>query len=147
MLAHLLFLAFFFQSAPTYVISGTVVNRLDSRPLAGVRVSLGASNVSPVVTGPDGRFRFEELNPGKYGLTAERNGYGQQRYRQRSLSTNLSTAIVTGEHEVTENLVFDLIPESVISGTVTDRRGHFVPGMRILAYPVVGAGESRRALT
>ncbi|MEQ1885888.1 MAG: carboxypeptidase-like regulatory domain-containing protein [Bryobacteraceae bacterium] len=146
MLAHLLLVAFFFQPNPTYVISGTVVNRIDGKPLEGVRVSLGAATSETLTTGRDGKFRFEGLKQGKYGLRAERNGFGRQSYRQRSLYANLSTGIVTGEHETTENLVFGLIPESVISGTITDGRGNPVPGLRVLAYPISGVGENRRAV-
>lgn len=147
MIAHLLLLAWFFQADPTYTISGTVVNRVGGKPLNGAHVSLTGARMDPVTTGPDGRFRFEGLKAGKYGLNAERTGFVRQSYQQRSLAVNLSTGIVTGEHESTENLVFGLIPGGVIAGTITDTRGNPVPGMRVLAYRVVGLGAERRATT
>lgn len=147
MIAHLLLLAWFFQADLTYTISGTVVNRVTGKPLNGSHVGLVGARVDPVVTGPDGRFEFTGLKAGKYGLNAERTGFVRQSYQQRSLAVNLSTGIVTGEHESTENLVFGLIPGGVIAGTVTDTRGNPVPGMRVLAYRVVGFGAERHAET
>jgi hypothetical protein len=144
---HLLLLAWFFQGDPTYTISGTVVNRVGGRPLNGTHVSLTGAAVDPVITGPDGRFRFDGLKAGKYGLNAERTGFVRQSYKQRSLAVNLSTGIVTGEHESTENLVFGLIPGGVIAGTVTDTRGNPVQGMRVLSYRVVGFGAERHTTT
>jgi hypothetical protein len=145
MIAHLLLLAWFFQTSPSYTIGGTVVNRVDGRPLSGTHVVLIGAQMDPVVTGPDGRFRFAGLKPGKYGLTAERLGFVRQSYKQRSLAVNFSTGIVTGERESTEDLIFGLIPGGVIGGTVTDTRGNPVPGMRVLAYRVVGLGTARHA--
>jgi len=147
MIAHLLLLAWFFQADPTYTISGTVVNRVTGKPLNATHVGLAGARVDPVVTGPDGRFEFTGLKAGKYGLNAERAGFARQSYRQRSLAVNLSTGIVTGEHESTENLVFGLIPGGVIAGTVTDTRGNPVPGMRVLAYRVTGFGAERHVET
>jgi hypothetical protein len=145
MIAHLLLLTWLFQADPAYTISGTVVNRLDGKPLSGAHVFLAGAQMDPVITGSDGRFRFAGLKEGKYGLSAERLGFVRQGYQQRSLAVNLSTGIVTGEHESTEDLVFGLIPGGVISGTVTDTRGNTVPGMRVLAYRVMGLGAERRA--
>jgi hypothetical protein len=143
MITHLLLLAWFLQADPTYTIGGTVVNRVDGKPLRGARVFLMGAQVDPVVTGTDGRFQFTGLRQGKYGLSAERIDFSRQAYQQRSLLVNLSTGIVTGEHERTEDLVFGLIPGGVITGTVTDNRGNPVPGMRVLAYRVVGLGAER----
>lgn len=99
--------------------------------------------MEPMITGPDGRFRFEGVKAGKYRLTAERTGYVRQSYRQRSLNSNLSTAVVTGDEQATENLVFGVIPGSVISGAVGDSHGNVVPGMRVMAYSVFGFRDSR----
>ncbi len=147
MIAHLLLLAWFFQADPTYTISGTVVNRVGGRPLGGTHVSLTGALVDPVVTGPDGHFRFDGLKAGKYGLNAERTGFVRQSYKQRSLAVNFSTGIVTGEHESTENLVFGLIPGGVIAGTVTDTRGNPVQGMQVFAYRLAGFGAERHTTT
>jgi hypothetical protein len=98
---------------------------------------------SAVVTGPDGRFRFDGLKEGKYSLRAERLGFEPQGYRARSLATPYSTAVVTGEHQSTENLVFAMIPGGVIRGTVTDTRGDPVAGLFVQAFRVVGLGSQR----
>lgn len=145
MIWQLLLLAWFFQPAPTYTVSGTVVNRVDGKPLSGARVTLGGRPADPEVTGVDGKFRFTGVKQGKFPLAAEKVGFGRQSYRQRSLMTNLSTGIVTGEGQPTENLVFGMIPGGVIAGSVSDTQGNPVTGMSVLVYRVVGVGDERRA--
>jgi hypothetical protein len=145
MIWQLLLLAWFFQPAPTYTVSGTVVNRVDGKPLSGARVTLGGRPADPEVTGPDGKFRFVGFKQGVFPLVAEKVDFGRQSYQQRSLMTNLSTGIATGEGQSTENLVFGMIPGGVISGLVRDTKGNPVPGMSVMVYRVVGVGDERHA--
>ncbi len=88
MIASLLLLAALLQTkeAPqaTYVASGRVVNGVTGEPLNKAHVTLAPSVAPPVayaqagssrrtvITGPDGRFRFEGLPAGKYHFSAER---------------------------------------------------------------------------
>jgi hypothetical protein len=121
-LSLLLPLAFFFQSPRTFTIAGILVNGVTGAPIAKAKVSLG-SNPS-IVTGPDGRFRFDGLEAGEYSLRAERLGYVTQAFGQRVLYTNFSSGIVVGENEPTQDLIFRMIPSSVIAGYVIDANGY-----------------------
>jgi hypothetical protein len=136
--------------AQTYNIAGTLVNRVSGEPLAKARVSVASAETRglgrTMVTGPDGRFRFEGLPAGKYMLSAERLGFVPQSYMERALYQELATGIAIGEGFSAESLVFRMIPSSVIAGYVTDTRGDPVTGLNVLAMRVVGVGAQRRVL-
>jgi hypothetical protein len=144
LLASLLFA----QTEARYVISGVVVHGLTGQPLSRARVLLAPSaqrtKYQSVVTGADGRFRFEGLSEGKYSLQAERLGFLRQGYRQRSLFQAYATAVVVGPGEAAENLVFRMIPGSVIAGYVLDSRGEPVHGVTVQAMRIAGLGSLRR---
>lgn len=55
-------------------ITGTVLDARGGEPLARVRVQLTGAD-REAVTGPDGRFRFEAVEAGKYSLHVETVGY------------------------------------------------------------------------
>jgi hypothetical protein len=69
-------------------LSGTVVNSITGELLSKVSlalVPLGGANRVAFVTATDaeGRFSMVELEPGKYHLTAQRNGYLDTSYGAR----------------------------------------------------------------
>src|SRR5215467_9740427 len=78
----------------SYQVSGTVVNKISGRPLAGARVTVQDArhrdSVKSMVTSDDGRFVFH-LPGGKYGLAAERRGFLPASYKAHE---QFSTAIV-----------------------------------------------------
>jgi protocatechuate 3,4-dioxygenase beta subunit len=82
-----------------------------------VKHGLGARTV---LTGEDGRFIFEGVSPSKYGLSASKRGFVTQSYEQHD---NFSTAIAVGPGLVSEDLVFNVTPGAILSGTVTDESG------------------------
>lgn len=139
--------AFFFQPAPTYTISGTVVQAANGRPLSKVKLTLSPTNpsvrVKPVVTGDDGRFQFTGLPAGKYGLYADRLGFARQGYGQHVLYQQYSTGIVIDAQHQAENLVFPLIAGGVIAGYVRDAQGESIAGMTVQAVRVLGYGANR----
>jgi hypothetical protein len=135
--------------AAVYPMGGTVVNAVTGAPVAGVRMTVrttGEKVVGQVVTGPEGRFRFEGLTAGKYSLEAERNGYVQQQYGQRVLFAMYSSAVVVGEGQETEGLVFRLIPGAAITGVVTDEKNEPVAGLQVMAYRRRGRGEHQKLM-
>jgi hypothetical protein len=144
-------LLLFFQPSTVFTVGGLVTSETTNAPLNKTSVSLtsatGDGSRRTVVTGPDGRFRFDGLIKGKYSLTAERNGFVLQSYKQRSLYQPYATAIAVGENEQAENIVFKLIPGSSITGFVKDLRGDPVRGFQVRAYRIVGAGAQKRAQT
>jgi hypothetical protein len=122
-------------STGAFQITGRVVNSMTNAPVAGAYVVINAasgSSVSRTVrAGTDGSFAFTEIPAGRYVLMARRKGYVEQMYLQHERFT---TAILAGPNLNTENLVFPLPPEGVISGQVTDEVGEPVQFARMLLF-------------
>jgi hypothetical protein len=116
-------------------ISGRVVNSITSAPVAGAYVVVNAaspSNFSRTVrVGTDGSFVFTQIPAGRYVLIARRKGYVEQSYLQHQ---QFSTAILVGPNLNSENFVFPLSPEGLISGEVTDEAGEPVRSARMLLF-------------
>lgn len=132
-----------------YTVSGTVVRGASNDPVGKARVFLVPSNGSrgqAMITGGDGRFHFDALPAGKYMITVERLGFVQQSYKERALYQELATGVAVGDGLSGENLIFRMIPSSVVTGIVTDTQGEPVVGLNVLVMRVVGAGAQRRVL-
>lgn len=116
-------------------ITGRVVNSMTNAPVAGAYVVIneasGSSLSRTVRAGTDGSFAFTEIPAGRYVLMARRKGYVEQMYLQHERFT---TAIPAGPNLNSENLVFPLPPEGVISGAVTDEAGEPVQFARMLLF-------------
>jgi hypothetical protein len=116
-------------------ITGRVVNSMTGAPVAGAYVAVNeasGSNLSRTVrAGTDGSFVFTQIPAGRYVLRARRKGYVEQMYLQHERFT---TAILAGPNLNTENLVFPLSPEGVISGEVTDEAGEPVQSAKMLLF-------------
>jgi hypothetical protein len=113
------------QAAPdTWRISGKAVDALSGAPLARCSVEIGPTSDRGASrskeTGEDGQFVFDGLAQGKYRLSASKRGYLPQGYEAHD---NFSTAIVVGPGLKSEGLIFKVVPQAVITGTVTDEQG------------------------
>lgn len=113
-------------------ISGHVVHGATEEPLQKVHVILeasGAGHDSALVATTDeaGHFRFVDVEPGVYELTAEKSGFLDGSYGadepegQRSL-----LRITAGDRP--QDLTLRLFPGGTISGRVLDSDGEAVPG-------------------
>ncbi len=116
-------------------ITGRVVNSITNAPVAGAYVFIAAAS-SPNLNrtlraGTDGSFVFTQIPAGRYVLMARRKGYVEQMYLQHEQFT---TAILVGPDLNTENLIFPLAPEGVISGEVTDEAGEPVQSAKMLLF-------------
>ena len=120
------------QVAAGYHISGVVVDAVTSVPVAHAQVLISRGNEqTSTVAGNDGRFSFEGLEAGKYSLNATATGYLHEAYNQHGA---FFVAIVTGEGQDTEHLIFRLHPQAVIYGRVTDERGEAVRGAQVALF-------------
>ncbi len=127
------------QAAEKAALEGQVVTAATGEPLkkALLRLQKADARAQSVtaVTDSSGRFAFSEIEPGRYRLSVQRNGYLQQRYGQRGRNhpgTILSLA--PGQH--LRDIGFRLIPYGVITGRVYDEDGESVPGasVQVLRY-------------
>jgi hypothetical protein len=121
------------EQQQSFRISGTVVDAMSGQPLAHAQVSISAQGIrdsgQSTVTAEDGRFVFENLSAGHYGLFARRKGYLQQFYKQHE---QYSTAIIVGSELNTENLRFEMKPEASISGQVLDEMSEPVRNAQVM---------------
>jgi len=115
-------------------ISGTIVNALSGQPLSHTQVAVGLPQngaAQAMITAEDGRFAFENLRAGKYWLAAEHEGFARQAFDEHE---GFSTAIAGGSNLISENLIFRLRPDAVISGTIFDEQNEPVRGAQVMHF-------------
>ncbi|MCS6953140.1 MAG: carboxypeptidase regulatory-like domain-containing protein [Bryobacterales bacterium] len=126
-------------------VEGRVVHAQTGEPLRRVSLTLrrmAREAVSFVATSDqDGRFVFENVEPGTYQLTAERAGFLRQAYGARG-AAYAGTPITVSPGQHLRDLDFKLLPQGVISGRVVDEEGEPVPRAQVMAMRV-GARMSR----
>ena len=117
------------------VISGTVVGAANGQPLEGADVTLNDTKtgalVAETVADAEGRFAFEHLPDAKFSLRASHRGFIAAAFQEHQ---GYSTAIVTGNGQVTTGLKFPLEPQGVLYGTVADDSGDPVAQSRVSLY-------------
>jgi hypothetical protein len=107
-------------------VTGRVITAVGGRPIADAIVELhGWPNERPVLrtaTDKTGRFQFEKLPAGRYGLVASKRGlFLETRYRQRDPeSAGESVSMTEGQHVDVE---IRMPRAGVIAGRVLDERG------------------------
>jgi len=121
--------------APLYRIAGTVVNAVTGEPVQRVTVAaLSTSDhrtVASVVTGSDGRFALESLAAAKYDLAAYKRGFLLSLFDEHE---EYNSAIVTGEGQQTEDLVFRITPVASLHGAVSADGGDPVENAKVLLF-------------
>jgi protocatechuate 3,4-dioxygenase beta subunit len=141
-------------------ITGTVTAADTGRPIRDAFITLsGSSDVTPAsrggrgsaasgavgnlplpglslsrttLTDSDGRFRFDRLPPGRYGLNASRQPFLPTSYGQRAPGRQGTLIEMRDGQRL--NLAVRLIRSSVMSGTVLAEDGEPLFGARIQAY-------------
>ncbi|MGO9317463.1 MAG: collagen binding domain-containing protein [Terracidiphilus sp.] len=121
--------------AALYRITGTLVNSATGEPVRQATVTALSSSdhqtVASFETGNDGRFALEGLAAAKYDLVAVRRGFLLSLYNQHEL---FNTAIVTGEGQQTEGLIFRMTPVASLHGIVTSDVGDPVENAKVLLF-------------
>lgn len=107
-------------------IEGQVINAITGEPLKKANLMLMRAD-SPgsrysAVSDAGGKFSIHDIDPGKYHLTAERNGFVRQSYNARGASMAGQILTLSARDKLT-GLAFKLMPQSVISGHVIDEDG------------------------
>jgi hypothetical protein len=100
-------------------VKGVVTNAFTGEPLRKALVRLdpeSGNDARPATTDEQGRFSFENLKPGTYGLAAERVGFIRSLLAD-SAGTTVKLRLAAGE---TANVNLKLAPQAAISGRVVD---------------------------
>jgi hypothetical protein len=126
------------STSQTFIIGGTVVHAVTGEALGQVEVSItpvaamqNPNGAQSMVTGEDGRFRFEGLSAGKYTLVGERRGFPRQALDEH---TPFSTAVAVGPDLESQGIVFRLRPGCSIQGVVTDDLNEPVREAQVLLF-------------
>jgi hypothetical protein len=121
-------------------ITGVVSKATSAEPVSGATVKLvdEPPAITPVghqiqvtTTGPDGAFRFDDVEPRAYWVVANLQGYMPTEYGQRSATgTGISFAVATGQRV---DVRLTMWPTAAISGRVVDADGDPVGRVQVLA--------------
>ena len=80
-----------------------------------------------------GHFVFEEVEPGRYTLSAERSGYVRGNYGARS-NASVATPLALSAGQKMTGISFKLTPQGIISGRITDEDGDPVTRSQVMVY-------------
>lgn len=117
------------------LIAGRVLAADTGTPLRRVRLMLSGSALSGqrvVSSDGEGRYRFEDIPPGRYSLVASRNGYLRLSFGQRR-PNGLGRPLQLSQGQRLQNVDFALPRMSVLSGVVTDEKGEPLEGCSVTA--------------
>ncbi len=122
------------QQTEKCTIEGTVTRAGSGAPVAKVEVLLqGSQEPLLVTTDASGRFVVNDLEPGRYSLTADRNGYVAQKYGQRGKNRK-GVDLILGPGQKLRDIDFRLVPTGVVTGCVSGEDGEPQPGASVQAF-------------
>jgi hypothetical protein len=134
-------------------MSGRVVNSVTGEPLRRVTIVLMRADGTPgqpplaysTVSSAEGVFTMKDLEPGKYRLTAMRNGYVSFVYGATSPQRPGTTISLVRQQNLSD-LTLKMTPHAVIVGRILDEEGEPVPNVSVTlqAYHYL---QGRRQLT
>ena len=130
----------------TMMNSGGGVATMPVRAPAGIGAPPLLANApvrKAVETDEQGRFSFAGLAPGKYRLSADRQGFLRQSYGARKYSGG-GTPVMVADGQSVKGIVFSLSPQAVITGKVLDEDGEPVAGLQVRALKNLYRGGKRQ---
>jgi protocatechuate 3,4-dioxygenase beta subunit len=137
------------QAAEKGVIEGRVLRAGSGEPIAKASVTLFRQDgrdrrPQHAITNDTGRFSFPNLEPGRYQLSADRNGYVRQQYGAR-VSNRAGAPLTLDRGQKLTDVVFRLTPHGVIAGRVLDEDGEPVSNVNVQVLRP-GYNQGRRQL-
>jgi hypothetical protein len=130
-------------------VEGVVVNAQSSEPLARAQLELrsvdsGPARVYSQTTGATGRFTFGSVMPGRYQLTAMRQGYVRGDYGVRGPGAS-GIALTLSDAQHVADVRLAMVPTGTISGRITNHMGEAVGNVHVRALRY-GYLDGRRTL-
>lgn len=122
------------SSATGFRIAGRVVNAStgESVPRATISaLSPDNNTLASAVSDVEGRFVIDHLPAAKYPLTASKRGFRTVFYDEHE---GFNSAIVTGEGQDTEHLLFSVPPQAILHGIVSGDGGDAVEGANVMLF-------------
>ena len=121
-------------------LKGKVANAVTNDALKKTTLILtrssGSGATTKAETGDKGEFSFEDIEPGRYYLFAERTGFTRQAYGARG-NALIGTGLLFSAGQEIKDVLFKLQPNSVISGKVLDEDGEPIPQTMVMALRVM----------
>jgi len=116
----------FAQQPAGVSVQGSVTQRGTPEVIWGANVELRKESNTPAlygaVTGPDGKFAFPSIAPGRYQLTATAQGHVIAEYGQKRMKGAGLPFIVEAGRPMS-GIRIEMTPTGAISGRVTDPSG------------------------
>ena len=116
-------------------IQGKVVNLVAGEPVRKANLSLRGLAGGPALTATadnEGKFIIESIDPGRYILSADRQGFVKDAYGAKR-SGAMGTVLELKAAQTMSDLVFKLTPQGVIAGHVLDDEGEPLAGVMVQA--------------
>jgi hypothetical protein len=112
------------------IVEGTVVNGATGEPLKKAHVTLRRAdntqlNPAPygVTTDASGHFVLDDVDPGKYRLAADRNGFVNSSYGEKRNRSGSGALLTLSAGQKMKDVIFHMTPQGVIVGRVIDEDG------------------------
>ncbi|HET9176741.1 MAG TPA: carboxypeptidase-like regulatory domain-containing protein [Terriglobia bacterium] len=117
-------------------VSGSVLSAATGQPLRDASVSLRKAGVSSTpletMTGADGRFEINNVDPARYYLFVSKAGYVSLEYGQKSPDDPLRLLALAPGQSI-RDISFQLIRGAVITGYVYNEDGEPIENMQVRA--------------
>jgi hypothetical protein len=113
-------------------------------------VGVVSKSAPPMMTDSQGRFAFDNLQPGTYKLIFASNGYARQEYGQRGAG-GAGIPIVLNAGQAKSDIVMRMSQVAAVGGRITDSSGLPIAGVPVqlfrFAYDETGQRKLQRTAT
>jgi Carboxypeptidase regulatory-like domain len=132
--------------APARIEGRVLTTSGDPAPGAALQLSLIAGPPPPIssTAGGDGSFLLDRIPPGRYTLSAHKNGFLTQDYNTGRSDSPAGATIALAAGQEVKDLVIRLTPAGVITGRVIDPEGDPMAQAQVTAYRATYLGGRQR---
>jgi hypothetical protein len=119
----------------TAKLRGLAVNQLTGEPIRKANLTLKPQPNGTAITAvsdAEGKFSMDNIDPGRYTLSGERQGFVTQNYGARR-PNGAGITLDLKASQLMKDVSFKLTPQGVIAGHVLDDEGEPVSGVNIVA--------------